>query len=111
MPSSDKNTCARTCMEVKEGRGLLINTVLNFAITLLLLATNFHGEVPDDFIQYITSLHKSLIPPHTADDQWPPSATNKVLNLAMIKATKVRRGQIHDNYVRPTITEKVDDIL
>ena len=80
---------------------------LNYSTSLIRII----NVVAKDFIQYITSLYKSLILPHTADDQWPPSATNKVLNLAMIKTTKVRRGQIYDNYVRQTITEKVDDIL
>ena len=40
-----------------------------------------------------------------------PSATRKVFNLAMIKTTEVRRGQIQDEFIRQTITGKVDDIL
>ena len=42
--------------------------------------------------------------------QWPPAPTERALNLAMIKKTKVQRGEIPDEYVRKTITGKVDDI-
>ncbi len=43
--------------------------------------------------------------------RWPPSPTHKVSNLAMIKEERVQRGEISDEYVRMTITGKVDDIL
>ena len=67
--------------------------------------------LPGEFIHYLKSLYTSLTPTHTSDNQWPPSATRKVFNLAMIKTTEVRRGPIQDDYVRLTITGKVDDIL
>ena len=67
--------------------------------------------VLNEFKQYLKSLYASLTPTNTPGDQWPPSATRKVFNLAMIKTIEVRRGQIQDDYVRQTITGKVDDIL
>ena len=73
--------------------------------------TDHEYVLQGEFIHYLKSLYASLTPTHTSDDQWPPSATHKVFNLAMIKTTEVRRGQIQDEYVRQTITGKVDDIL
>ena len=67
--------------------------------------------LPAQFIHYLKTLYTSLTPAQLSDDQWPPSATRRVFNLAMIKTTEVRRGQIEDEYVRQTITGKMDDIL
>ncbi len=47
----------------------------------------------------------------TASAQWPPVPIKKPCNLAMIKQEKVQRGEICDDYVRMTITGKVDDVL
>ncbi len=48
----------------------------------------------------------------TASAQWPPVPMEKPCNLAMIKPEEtMQRGEIHDDYVRMTITGKVDDIL
>ena len=66
---------------------------------------------PDDFKHYLKTLYASLTPTQVSADTWPPSATRKVFNLAMIKSTKVRRGQMQDKFVRQTITGKIDDIL
>ena len=46
-------------------------------------------------------------------DQWPPPITDnmRVCHLAMIKAERVQRKHIQDEFVRMTITGKVDDIL
>ena len=46
-------------------------------------------------------------------DQWPPPITDnmRVCHLAMIKAEKIQRKHIQDEFVRMTITGKVDDIL
>ena len=44
-------------------------------------------------------------------DHWPPPVVNKVFRLAMIKAEKVKRRKIDDDFVKSTITGKVDDIL
>ena len=46
-------------------------------------------------------------------DQWPPPITDnmRVCHLAMIKAEKIQRKHIQDDFVRMTITGKVDDIL
>ena len=43
--------------------------------------------------------------------QWPPIPTTKVIKLAMIKKEKIQRGRIDDEFVRMSITGKVDDIL
>ena len=46
-----------------------------------------------------------------SDDQWPPPVVNRVFRLAMIKAKEVEQRNIRDDFVRKTITGKVDDIL
>ena len=63
------------------------------------------------YIFQLKSLYRTLTPTNTSYHQWPPPATKKVLNLAMIEDKEVRRGQIEDSYVRMTITGKMDDIL
>ena len=65
----------------------------------------------DRFKDHLKTLYASLTPTQVSADTWPPSATRKVFNLAMIKTTEVRRGQIQDEFIRQTITGKVDDIL
>ena len=45
------------------------------------------------------------------DDRWPPPVMNRVFRLAMIMAKEVDRRKIRDDFVRKTITGKVDDIL
>ncbi len=47
----------------------------------------------------------------TASAQWPPVPIKKPCNLAMIKQETIQRGEIRDEFVRMTITGKVDDIL
>ncbi len=48
---------------------------------------------------------------HSSATQWPPNSTNKVFKLAMIQKEKIQRGKIDDEFVRLTITGKIDDIL
>ena len=48
---------------------------------------------------------------YSGDDHWPPSVTDKVFNLAMIKPEQVQRRSIDDHFIRETITGKIDDIL
>ena len=57
------------------------------------------------------SLYASLTPTETSSEQWPPAYTHLCFRLALIKEEKIRAGQIEDEYVRMTITGKVDDIL
>ena len=45
------------------------------------------------------------------DDHWPPSVTDKVFSLAMIKPEQVQRRNIDDHFIRETITGKIDDII
>ena len=67
----------------------------------------------DEFTEYFKSVYATLIPTHTSSnpDHWPPSATRKALRLAMIANERVRSGKIDEEFVRMTITGKVDDIL
>ena len=58
---------------------------------------------------YLRSRYKALV--RTSSTQWPPVPTTKVIKLAMIKKEKVQRGRIDDEFVRMSITGKVDDIL
>ena len=67
-------------------------------------------------VQYISelkTLYAGLTPTRTSHNQWPPSCTRRVFNLAMIKEDEVQRKELHecDPYVRMTITGKLDDIL
>ena len=59
----------------------------------------------------MTSVYASIVPTQTSLNQWPPSAARKVFNLAMIRTTEIRRGEVKDSFVKMTITGKVDDIL
>ena len=63
-----------------------------------------------EYAVYLKSLYK-VKQLATSYDNWPPPVTNEVFNLAMITTEKVQRGKIDDDYVRDTITGKVDDIL
>ncbi len=47
----------------------------------------------------------------TASAQWPPVPIEKPCNLAMIKQERIQRGEIRDDYVRMSITGKVDNVL
>ena len=61
---------------------------------------------------YLKSLYKAKTQVCSSDDDhWPPPVTNKVFRLAMIMAEEVRRRNIEDDFIRNTITGKVDDIL
>ena len=65
-----------------------------------------------EYVDYLTSLYKAKTQACYQDkDHWPPPVTNKVFRLAMIKAEKVERRKIDDDFVKSTITGKVDDIL
>ena len=58
---------------------------------------------------YLRSRYQAQVPSFAL--QWPPPPSKKIFNLAMIKKERVERGQIDEEYVRLTITGKVDDIL
>ncbi len=47
----------------------------------------------------------------TASAQWPPVLIEKPCNLAMIRQEKIQRGEICNDFIRMTITGKVDDVL
>ena len=67
--------------------------------------------VCSQYAGYLKFLYTNLNSKQTSSDQWPPSATHKFFRLAMIKAGTVKRGHIDDDFLRMTITGKVDDIL
>ena len=58
---------------------------------------------------YLRSRYQAQVPSFAL--QWPPPPSTKIFNLAMIKKERVQRGEIDEEYVRLTITGKVDDIL
>ena len=62
---------------------------------------------------FLKSLYKTkTLQASSSDaDHWPPSITNKAFRLAMIMSEEVQRRNIDDDFVRETITGKVDDIL
>ncbi len=67
---------------------------------------------PSPLVQYgdyLRERYSGDVP--TASTQWPPVPIKKPCNLAMVKQEKIQRGEIHDDYVRMTITGKVDDVL
>ena len=75
------------------------------------LWSDYYDSVYKQYLDYLKFLYASLDKKQTSSDQWPPSATKKFFRLAMLKTTKVKRGEIEDRFVRMTITGKVDDIL
>ena len=58
---------------------------------------------------YLRSRYQTQVPSFAL--QWPPPPSKKIFNLAMIKKENVQRGQPDEEYVRLTITGKVDGIL
>ena len=58
---------------------------------------------------YLGSRYQAQVPSFAL--QWPPPPSTKIFNLAMIKKERVERGRIDEEFVRLTITGKVDDIL
>ena len=44
-------------------------------------------------------------------NQWLPSPTQKIFNLAIIKKDKIQRGSVDNEFVHKTIRGQVDDIL
>ena len=58
---------------------------------------------------YLQSRYKTQV--STSATQWPPVPTKKILKLAMIQREEIQRGRIDDEFVRLTITGKIDDIL
>ena len=58
---------------------------------------------------YLQSLYKTL--KLSSSQQWPPVSTDEVFKLAIIRKEKIQRGRIDDEFVRLTITGKIDDIL
>ena len=58
---------------------------------------------------YLQSRYRARV--STLATQWPPVPTNKVFKLAMIQKEKIQRGRIDDEFVRLSISGKIDDIL
>ncbi len=47
----------------------------------------------------------------TSMSQWPPIRANKIIQLAIIQKEKIQSGKSANEFVRLTITGKIDDIL
>ena len=76
------------------------------------MQTVFYYGICSQYAECIKFLYASLNSKQTSFDQWPPSATRKFFRLAMIQAGVVTRGHIIDgDFIRMTITGKVDDIM
>ena len=75
------------------------------------LQSVFYHSVCIQYAGYLKFLYVNLHNKQTSSNQWPPSATHKFFRLAMIKTAPVKREHIDDEFVRQTITGKVDDIL
>ena len=75
------------------------------------LWSDCYDSVYKQYLDYLKFLYASLDKKQTSFNHWPPSATKIFFRLAMILTTTVQRGQIEDEFVRMTITGKVDDIL
>ena len=68
----------------------------------------------EGYAKYLKSLYKLKTQRGSIEeDQWPPPVSErmKVCRLAMIMAKQVQRKNIENDFVRMTITGKVDDIL
>ena len=75
------------------------------------LWSDYYDSVYKQYLDYLKFLYASIDEKQTSSDQWPPSATKKFFRLAMIRTTEVETEKNKDNFVRMTITGKVDDIL
>ena len=60
--------------------------------------------------KFITLLKTTYKSEENQGDKWPPNLAHEVFNLALVKNREIRAGNI-DDYIRMTITGKVDDIL
>ena len=58
---------------------------------------------------YLQSRYRTMV--SISSTQWPPVQTMKVFKLAMIQKERIQRGRINDDFIRMSITGKVDDIL
>ena len=58
---------------------------------------------------YLRSRYQAQVPSFAL--QWPPPPSTKIFNLAMIKKERVQRGRIDEEFVRLTMTGKVNVIL
>ena len=86
-------------------------------VLFTLIFTAHKGEFgtvgKDKLIYYATYLKScfTLSSTSSSHSRWPPPVTDKIFRLAMIKKEQVQRGKVEDEFIRKTITGKVDDIL
>ena len=99
------------------------NTKLAGEVCKVLLKKNTDSEAPiqipplDSLVNprmfsyrdYLRSRYKAQV--LISSTQSPPVPTTKVIKLAMIKKETIQRGRIDDEFVRMSITGKLDDIL
>ena len=88
------------------------NTYNTYKIFLYLADSSTTVKLKD-YTSYLKSVYKTKTQVCSSDDDdhWPPPVTNKVFRLAMIMAEEVRRRNIEDDFIRNTITGRIDDIL
>ena len=86
-------------------------------IHLITVTFPAHGTKSDDVAENYSSYLKSLYKakshePLDSQYQWPPPATRKVFQLAMIKSEQMKMKSSQDEFLRQkTILGKVDDVL
>ena len=88
---------------------------LQHIIMLQLIPTHQHDTISQKLDWYGGYLKKQylevLFTLQVSANNWLPSPTQKVFNLAIIKKEKIQRGRIDDEFVYKTIRGQVDDIL
>jgi hypothetical protein len=87
------------------------NESLSDSVVETMQAVFYHG-ISVWYARYLKFLYANLQCQQRSSNQWPPSATHKFFRLAMIKGEVIKpHGHIDDNFLRMTITGKIDDIL
>ena len=92
---------------------LNINYLLFFFSVLDFLNPNQGRSSLNPILTQYRDYLKTLYEPQelTSSTQWPPLPVTKVFKLAMIRKEKIQRGRVDDEFIRLTITGRVDDIL
>ena len=86
--------------------------VVFISVLDLLIANQGRSSLNPTLSQYKDYLKTRYKPQRfTSSTQWPPLPVNNVFKLAMIWKEEIQRGRIDNEYIRLTITGKVDDIL
>ena len=91
---------------------MIVYVVVFSPVLDLLIAHQGRSSLNPTLSQYRDYLKIRYKPQRfTSSTQWPPLPVNNVFKLAMIRKEEIQRGRIDDEFIRLTITGKVDDIL